>query len=508
MPGTAGGPASARRVRSGPAAPASPWRLRLLVLIAVIGALASLVADWPGHFSVDSVNQMSQARLGRYNDWHPPIMAWLLRWADRLTPGAVSFIVADTCLFFASLLVFATSERRPRWIGVLAMALMAATPQALIFQGVVWKDILFADTTVGAFAALALAGRHWGCPAARAACLAVAFALFLIAALSRQTGIVIAAVGAASFVAIAWAARPAPRRLGLAAPLSGLFALCALAGLVAAISFAFALDSDGQPGRPAQVALLQTYDLAGVDHFDPRLAMPALHRHAPALEWFMRAEAGPRFRPGSIDYLDALPAAEAVLPPPGKFVAPDWKQMILQHPLLYLKVRAWVFWVTLARPESQQCPLVSVGIQTDADDDLAHAGLENRIDAKDKWDDAYVEAFDGGPVLSHLVWGALAVCLLGLGVVDVVRRGDRRPATLAAIGLLIAALAFVASFLPVALACDYRYFYLLDLAAMTALVHRACARRVEGKSTAKTRRRKDFRAEGASRPVRSPGSRD
>jgi hypothetical protein len=465
-----------REARAGAVAPVSAWPLRLLVVITVAGALASLVADWPGHFSVDSVNQMSQARLGRYNDWHPPIMAWLLRWADRLTPGAPSFIVADTGLFFASLLVFATGERRPRWIGVAAMALVALSPQALIFQGVVWKDILFADTTIAAFAALALAGRFWRRPTARAASLAGALALFLIAALSRQTGIVIAAVGAASFVTIAWAVRPAPRGLGLAAPLGGGLALCALGGLAAAISFAFALDSDGQPGRPAQVALLQTYDLAGVDHFDPRLAMPALHRHAPALEWFMRAEAGPRFRPGSIDYLDTLPAAEAVLPPPGKLVAPDWKQMILQHPLLYLKVRAWVFWVTLARPKSQSCPLVSVGIQTDADDDLARAGLETRIDAKDKLDDAYVEAFDGGPVLSHLLWGAVAIGLLGLGLFDVVRRGDRRPETLAAIGLLTAALAFVVSFLPVALACDYRYFYLLDLAAMTALVHRACAR--------------------------------
>jgi hypothetical protein len=134
-----------------------------------------------------------------------------------------------------------------------------------------------------------------------------------------------------------------------------------------------------------------------------------------------------------------------------------------------------VFWSTLATPANQNCPLVSVGVETDDLEALARAGLSSRRNAKDDWDDDYVEAFDGTPVLSHLAWGALAGGLLVMSLWDIVRRGDRRPASLAIVGLLAAAFAFVAGFFVVSLACDYRYLYLLDTAALVAAVHRASA---------------------------------
>ena len=44
-------------------------------------------------------------------------------------------------------------------------------------------------------------------------------------------------------------------------------------------------------------------------------------------------------------------------------------------------------------------------------------------------------------------------------------------ADLAVIGLMLAALSFAASFFVISLACDYRYLYLLDLAALVGLVY-------------------------------------
>ena len=57
----------------------------LAVLIGLAGFAACLAAGYPGHFAPDSVWQLAQGREGRFNDWHPPIMAWLLGLADRLT---------------------------------------------------------------------------------------------------------------------------------------------------------------------------------------------------------------------------------------------------------------------------------------------------------------------------------------------------------------------------------------------------------------------------------------
>ena len=50
------------------------------------------------------------------------------------------------------------------------------------------------------------------------------------------------------------------------------------------------------------------------------------------------------------------------------------------------------------------------------------------------------------------------------GLVVLVSR--RRPADLAMAGLLAGALAFAASFFVISISCDYRYLYLLDLAAL------------------------------------------
>jgi len=49
-------------------------------LIAVMAALlfaANLFAGFPGVANDDSDSQYAQAVDQRFNDWHPPIMAWL-----------------------------------------------------------------------------------------------------------------------------------------------------------------------------------------------------------------------------------------------------------------------------------------------------------------------------------------------------------------------------------------------------------------------------------------------
>ena len=68
-------------------------------------------------------------------------------------------------------------------------------------------------------------------------------------------------------------------------------------------------------------------------------------------------------------------------------------------------------------------------------------------------------------MLSHLVFAALALGLL----IFCLRRHGKSDIVMA--GMLAGALAFAASFFFVSVACDYRYLYPLDLAAMLALFH-------------------------------------
>ena len=69
------------------------------------------------------------------------------------------------------------------------------------------------------------------------------------------------------------------------------------------------------------------------------------------------------------------------------------------------------------------------------------------------------------PVLSHVAYAALALVLAGFLL------WRRRPADVAMAGLQVGALGFAGSFFVISIACDYRYLYFLDLAAITGLVY-------------------------------------
>jgi hypothetical protein len=423
----------------------------------------------PGHFSVDSVSQLAQGRVGRFDDWHPPLMAWLLGLADRVIPGAALFVLVQVTVFFLGLLGWALADQAPRARGLAVLALAAASPQALVFQGVVWKDILFADVAIAAFVTLAHSSRASG--RARVAWLGVAFVCCAIAALVRQAGFVVPLAAAAVYVAIE-IRRSARSFAGVSArAAAGLLALLAIAVLAHS---AFKAASDGRPGAEAQMAMLRVFDLAGALRLEPGLELQALHARAPALERFERAEAAPAWRANTIDGLDKLAGASSLLPPRTPALTEDWRNLVLRHPGLYARVRAQVFWDTLATPDSAGCPLVSVGVQDLDRSELARAGLQTRLTATDQWDEDYVWGFWGTPVLSHLAWITLVLVVLVLDVRDLAR-GDRRPGVIAAIGLSGCALAYAATYFPASVACDYRYLYFLDIAAMAVLVRRAAA---------------------------------
>jgi hypothetical protein len=445
------------------------WRWMAAFAILALGWAAALAAGVPGHYSVDSVSQLAQGRVGRFDDWHPPLMAWLLGLADRVTPGAALYAVVQVTVFFLGLLAWVIADGPPRTRSLAVLALVAASPHALVFQGVVWKDILFADAGLAGFAALANAGRSSG--AARRAWLAAAFLCCVVAALVRQAGLVVPLAAAGTYVAIE-IQRPGRALVGaIARATAGLLVLMTIAILAHA---AFAAASDGRRGAEAQLAMLQVFDLAGALRMDPGLELQALYTRAPKLERFERTEAAPAWRARSIDGLDNLPGASALLPPRSPALAEDWRNLVLSHPWLYLRVRAQVFWDTLATPDSADCPLVSVGVQDLDRSELARAGLRPRLTARDQWDEDYVWNFWGTPVLSHLAWLTLVLVILGLDVRDVTR-GDRRPGVLAVIGLLGCALAYAATFFPASVACDYRYLYFIDIAAMAGLVCRSAA---------------------------------
>lgn len=419
--------------------------------------LAVIALNWSGHFSTDSVIQLLEGRTGRYETWHPPVMSWLLGIADSVLPGGGLFAAFDTTLLFGSLLLLVQLRERVSWIAIPVLIACALTPQFALYPGIVWKDVLFANASVAGFACLAFVDARWDRRNLRGGFILLALLLLCLAALTRQNGIVVSLVGALAFLFIV-------RTHGKPALPYGVSFLAVMLAAIAVGMFALVSDSDGGKGRVDEIKMLQLYDLAGATAFDSGLSLALLHRAAPAFERLIRKDGARLFTPERVDTLQKSAALESARDnAPAALMATQWRDLILRHPLTYLKVRAAIFRWTLLTPDLDRCVPFVVGLQG-PERILRSLGVEPRSDARDEALETYAQRFVGTPVFSH---GFFAI--LGIAMAAVLFR-RRAPGDLAVAWLLAGAGAFALTFFAISLACDYRYLYLLDLAAMMGAI--------------------------------------
>ena len=148
--------------------------------VLAVGLLVMLGATLPGHLSYDSVAQLYEGHFHVRETWGPALYAWVLGFFDQFIPGTSLYVTVSAALFFGSLAAMADLRSRTSWWGVLAAAAVALTPQVMIYQGIVWKDVMFANCAVAGFVMIAHAARVWDRPVRRWALLI--FALVLMAA--------------------------------------------------------------------------------------------------------------------------------------------------------------------------------------------------------------------------------------------------------------------------------------------------------------------------------------
>lgn len=349
------------------------------------------------------------------------------------------------------------------WAATVVIAFLILTPQFLLYQGIVWKDVLFADTSIGGFVCLALAGEFWPRTGWRFALATKGIVLLVVAALVRQNGGVVLPAGAAALAWFAWT-QTGPRKFRASATY-GLGALAIAALLVVAIHSALALRIAGDSSPTVQFRLLQFYDLIGALKAEPSLALPYFHDDDPDLEHLMRTDGTALYTPQRNDTLaNSARLQKAYFDSPDETISEEWHDLIVQHPGLYLRIRADVFrWVFLT-PELAACRPIYTGI-SGPPDMLRTLRLKPRVDARDSALGSYSARFMGTPIFSHLFYAVFALCLLA------VLFARRRSADIALAFLLIAAFAFTTSFFVISIACDYRYLYMLDLATMVAAFH-------------------------------------
>ncbi len=436
-------------------------------IVILAGFAAVLFANLPGHLSFDSVIQLYEGRTGSHISFNPPIMAWILGRFDAIRPGTGLFVVASTSLLAASLIALSKLRARTSWLAPLAAGLAFALPQMMLYPAIVWKDVLFANLSIAAFVCVGLAARAWDRRGPRIIWLLAALPLLAVAGLVRQNGLICTAAAAAALTWIAGGKRLWP---GLPWGAGALVAVLAAAAAIGAAVQPPGSSMAGDTGRGLRV--LQRYDIIGAAAHDPKLRFSALARADAGAADRIRLAGVRLYAPDRVDTLarDRSLRDQFKRLPTG-IAAVEWREVLLRHTRPYLQHRAAVFRWLVAPPEPYRCLPYTTGVEGPKPM-LDSLSLSAGYDRHDTELAAYARRFVGAPATSHVTYGVIAAvaCLLCLW------RRDQTDIAIAA--MLSAALVFAASFFFISVACDYRYLYFLDLAAIVGVLYWALDPRI------------------------------
>jgi hypothetical protein len=309
------------------------WRgapLAMIIILAVLGAAIVCLAYWPGIMIDDARWQYQQVVDNAYEDWHPPLMAWIWRHLTVFARGPAPMLALQLLLYWAGFALIATSalkRGRPRL--ALALALAGFLPATLALTGAVIKDALMNGillTAAGTLLWRPLVQK----PAARTGLALGAIALLLVASALRFN---------AFFACVPLALAALPRRFTSRAP------RLLLSGAVAAAAFLMT--------GPAISALLQAektdvelsliiFDLGGITEHSGTSQFPDLHVQNPVAVnhgcydpygWDSYSDWAKKRCPLGFDPVQALIDD-------GDYDAKaSWVRSIASHPIAYLQHR-------------------------------------------------------------------------------------------------------------------------------------------------------------------------
>ena len=141
-----------------------------------------------------------------------------------------------------------------------------------------------------------------------------------------------------------------------------------------------------------------------------------------------------------------------------------WLRLIFHDTGTYLRERMAVFrWVFLT-PDLSACVPYVVGLHGPPKV-MRSLGMNTRISERDRAVDSYGKLMLKTPIFSHPLFLVLTVAEF------VLLASRRRRTDLVFACLLLSSMLFAGSFFVLSIACDYRYLYLLDLAALVTAIY-------------------------------------
>ncbi|AMK76749.1 MULTISPECIES: hypothetical protein [Methylomonas] len=108
---------------------------------------------YPGFMCYDAVNQILEAREGRFSDWHPPLMAIIWRFTDSIVPGPAGMLLLQLGLVWTGAYLVFQAFFKPYGAKAAAplLCVLLFLPPLLGISGAILKDMLMWGALFTAF---------------------------------------------------------------------------------------------------------------------------------------------------------------------------------------------------------------------------------------------------------------------------------------------------------------------------------------------------------------------
>ncbi len=376
--------------------------------LAIAFGLLNFVLRWPGHLTPDSARQLSQAAASHFDDWHPPLMAWIWQWLIPFGNATASMLAFQIALHWLGIGLFAgVINRGGSYKAALLMLISGFTPIALTYTGVIQKDSLLASFFIAGFGLVA-----WNSVQLKG----VGILMVALGTLTRMNGV---------FAAPALLFLVLRRRWSLPKiVLSSMILSLALIPLAQWINHEIF-----HAERTGVEKSLQLFDLAGIAYFSGDstvlpVSIPNIEKCYTPLFW---------------DTL-VTDRCDKAFQKINRGIGHEWFLGIAEHPFAYIEHRLTHFNRTIffLVPPAQQCvdaPEMHDCPRSFISDTIAKNGL-----------------------LWPVAWLTLGTAMLLLGLGDIARC------------LCLSGLLYGFAYIVVGVATDFRYFYWTELSIQTALI--------------------------------------
>lgn len=420
------------------------WRRAMpIIVLTLLGFAFTLRIFYPGVMTYDAWYVHSYIANGPAGDWQSPLMTALWAVIEPLAPGAASMFLFIATLFWLSFAALALAlARRSAWLGPVAVVL-ALTPSAFVFVGVIWRDIMLASSWLLAAALAYLVADRRG--PWRLAAQALGLALLSFGFLLRPNALFAAPILAAYIV---W-----PMRFDLKRAALLYVPAAAVLGLMVPLVYYVLLGAKHENALHA----IFVFDLAGISHFTGQNQFP--------VTWSPEEDAmltGPCYQPTDWDiYWTRQPCLFVMKKLEGEklfgspALAEAWLRTVVGHPLAYAEHRIAVTWNFLFERTLTMWTL-----------DIADP--DRTLFADNAWFMALKSLHDRlstTPLFRAGVW--LLMCVLWCALAW---RRRATPTGAFLIGVCGSAVVYMATFVPVGVAGDFRYALPAVLAGLAGLV--------------------------------------